>query len=367
MKLLDETELPMTEIADAAGFGSVRRFNELIRSTYQRTPRSLRRRSASPAGGGGLRLRLAYRPPLDWRWLRDFLALRAVPGLEEVEGERYRRVIALEGRRGWIEVGPVAGSHALELTVAFPDVARLATIVARARSAFDLDADPMTIERDLGADPRLAERLALRPGLRVPGAWDGFELAVRAVLGQGVSVAAARTLATRLVLRFGVAFGDRPRGGLTHSFPGADTLAEADLAEIGLPGSRAGAIRALARSVLEGRIELAGAGDFESLTSSLQSLPGVGPWTAQYVAMRAGGHPDAFPCEDLGLLRGAAACLGRSGASLTAGALHRYAERWRPWRAYAAMHLWAAHGELRAPARDRGRSAKARSSAGSAR
>ena len=221
VKLLDETDLAVTEIAYAAGFGSVRRFNEVVRATYRRPPGSLRRRRNREAATG-LRLELAYRPPLDWSHLLAFLELRAVPGLEEVAGGRYRRTIALGGRHGWIEVGHVEETNKLELVVHFPDVSALAGIVARVRAAFDLDADPLTIERDLAADPLLAGRLAAAPGLRVPGAWDGFELAVRAVLGQAISVVAARTLTARLVARFGPEVGER---GCARIFPSAETLA----------------------------------------------------------------------------------------------------------------------------------------------
>ena len=345
VKLLHETDLPMTQIAHAAGFGSLRRFNEAIRGAYRRPPRSLRHRR-TPGTDRSLRLQLAYRPPLDWRRLHAFLALRAVPGIEEVDQDGYRRTIALGGRHGVIEVRPLANTHKLELTVDVPDLGALATLVARARSAFDLDADPLAIERDLGTDPLLGRLVVASPGLRVPGVWDGFELAVRAVLGQLVSVLAARTLAARLVARFGAPLGKRSRGGLTHAFPSPQVLACARLTGLGIPAARAAAIRAIARGVADGQLELASASDLGSLVRALQTLPGIGPWTAQYIAMRAGGQPDAFPGGDLGLRRGAAACLGRSDGALTAAELEHHAERWRPWRAYAAMHLWAVYAEL---------------------
>ncbi len=343
VKLLDETDLAVTEIAYAAGFGSVRRFNEVVRATYRRPPGSLRRRRNREAATG-LRLELAYRPPLDWSHLLAFLELRAVPGLEEVAGGRYRRTIALGGRHGWIEVGHMEETYKLELLVHFPDVSALAGIVARVRAAFDLDADPLTIERDLAADPLLAGRLAAAPGLRVPGAWDGFELAVRAVLGQAISVVAARTLTARLVERFGPEVGER---GCARIFPSAETLAAADLDGLGIPAPRAAAIRALACAVADGKLDFASPPELDALAAALESLPGLGPWTAQYIAMRAGRQPDAFPCGDLGLRRGAAACLGELGATLSARKLEGLADRWRPWRAYAAMHLWSAYGELR--------------------
>ena len=354
-KLLDETPLPITGIAAAAGFGSVRRFNEVMRATYGRPPSALRRSRAAPEAGERLELRLAFRPPFDWPALRDFLALRAVPGVESVAGDCYRRTIEIDGRLGRIEARALPGSHHLALALELPDVAgALVRILARARRLFDLDAVPATIEGDLGQDAELARRLRKRPGLRVPGAFDGFELAVRAILGQLVSVPAARTLATRLAERFGRRLAEPGDTGVWLAFPGPGILAEADLRSIGLPESRALAIRGLARCVADGALELETSHGLEAFVAKLCELPGIGAWTAHYVALRALGEPDAFPASDLGLLRGASLCLGRSAERFTPASLVRRAEAWRPWRGYAAMHLWHAyaegHARVRSPA-----------------
>jgi AraC family transcriptional regulator of adaptative response / DNA-3-methyladenine glycosylase II len=347
VKLLHETGLPIAHIAAASGFGSVRRMNEVVKRCYARPPSALRREGHDEACSGGVQLELAYRPPLDWMYLREFLALRALPGVESVGGDVYRRSIEIRDQRGWIAVEPVAGRDRLRLTVELPKVTSLAAIVGRVRAMFDLDAEPTAIARDLSRDPALAEEVARRPGLRVPGAWDPFELAVRAVLGQGVSVAAARTLAGRVVARFGE---DAPQparaAGLARLFPRADPLVAADLAPLGVTAGRAAAIRALARAHRDGRLDLSGAQDLERFAASLETVPGVGPWTAQYIAMRSGGHPDAFPASDLGLRRGAAACLGARSGDLDARALEARAAAWRPWRAYAAMYLWQVYARL---------------------
>jgi len=354
-KLLDETRLPLTEIAGAAGFGSVRRFNEVMRATWGRPPSALRKGRGPAAAGERLELRVAFRPPFDWPALRDFLAQRAVPGVERVEDDRYQRTIAIDGRLGRIEARALPGSHHLALALELPDAASaLVRVLARVRRLFDLDAVPATIEADLGRDAALARQLAKRPGLRVPGAFDPFELAVRAVLGQLVSVGAARTLATRLAARFGRRVPDAVEGeGVWLAFPDPETLAEADLRAIGLPESRAAAIRGLARRAAAGGLELEAPRDLDAFVAELMELPGIGAWTAHYVALRALGEPDAFPASDLGLLRGAALCLG-GGERFTAATLTRRAEPWRPWRGYAAMHLWRAHSDaaLRARATD---------------
>ena len=354
-KLLDETVLPMTEIAHAAGYGSVRRFNESLRATYGRAPSALRKlrggalpprgASARAAAGAALRaecsirLRLAYRPPFAWRALLGFLERRAIPGVEVVSGGSYGRSLALEGRVGWLAVRPLAQTNHLELAVALPDPGpALVALLARVRRVFDLDADSATIERDLGRDPALAPLLRAQRGLRVPGAFDGFELAVRAILGQGVTVAGARTLAGRLVARFGRPLPPDAAGpGLTHAFPGADVLARADLAGLGLLPARATAIQLLAREVARGALDLETSPGLDAFVASFTRIPGVADWTAQYVAMRALGEPDAFPASDLGLLRGAQRAFGQR---FSAATLARRADPWRPWRSYAAMHLW---------------------------
>jgi len=328
-QLIDETDLTMTEIAGASGFPSTRRFNEAVRRTFGRTPTELRRarRGAAPAG---LELRLPYRPPLAWGDLVGFLGARAIPGLEVVEGSTYRRVARAGDENVVVEV-----DHAppvVLVRVGCGHLDRLASIVALSRGAFDLDADPAAIGAALGDDPAVGPLVRARPGLRIPGAWDGFELGVRAVLGQQVSVAGARTLAGRLVARYGEALPE-PAGGLTHAFPAAAVLMDARVEEIGLPRARAETIRRLARAVAGGEIDLSASAPFAETRQRLHALPGIGDWTVEYVAMRALRDPDAFPAGDLGLRR--ALGLGTAEAA-------DLAEGWRPWRAYAALHLWVA-------------------------
>lgn len=323
-KLLEETALPMTQVAQAAGFASLRRFNEAVRGALGATPTELRARrrarGASPADarGDAIVLQLPYREPLAFEELLAFLAPRAIPGVERVEGETYARVVsggaAGEGP-GTIVVRRERGGRPHLLVsirgVRGPD---LFAIVTRLRALFDLDADPSRIDAHLAGDALVKPSVRAHPGLRVPGAWDAFEIAVRAILGQQVSVRAASTLAGRLVARFGRAVGTE--AGLTHLFPEPAALADADVAQVGLPRARAEAIRGLARAVARGEPVLEDAERFASLA-------GIGAWTTGYVAMRALRDPDAFPRGD--------------------AVLRRYedaSDAWRPWRAYAAMHLW---------------------------
>ena len=275
-------------------------------------------------------VRLAFQPPLDWSGLLGFLAPRATPGVEAVAGGVYRRTIVLGDAAGTIAVRAAAGGPHLVMRVRR---ARLPEVVERARRLFDLDADPVRIADHLARSPELAPLVARRPGLRVPGAWDAFELAVRAVLGQQVTVRGATTLAGRLVRTFGKPL-DRAEDGLTHLFPRPEALADADLTAIGLPRARAATIRALAR----GEVALDASRGLEDAVARLTSVPGIGAWTAHYIAMRALGQPDAFPAGDLGLRR----ALGNGAGPLAPARVAERAEAWRPWRAYAAMHLWTA-------------------------
>ena len=279
-------------------------------------------------------VRLAFRPPLDWSGLLGFLAPRATPGVEAVAGGVYRRTFGLGDAAGTIEVRAAAGEPHLVMRVRR---ARLPEVVERARRLFDLDADPVRIADHLARSPELAPLVARRPGLRVPGGWDAFELAVRAVLGQQVTVRGATTLAGRLVRAFGRPL-DRAEDGLTHLFPRPEALADADLASIGLPRSRAATIRGLARAVARGELVLDASGGLEDAVARLAAVPGIGAWTAHYIAMRALGEPDAFPAADLGLRR----ALGNGAGPLAPARVAERAEAWRPWRAYAAMHLWTA-------------------------
>jgi AraC family transcriptional regulator of adaptative response / DNA-3-methyladenine glycosylase II len=351
-KLLDETDLPVGEIALAAGFGSVRRFNEVLLATYGRPPQALRKERPEAPPGGELRLRLSFRPPFDWGALRDFFADHAVAGVERVVGERFERTIALDGRAGWLAVQPLPDGRHLELALRFPDVApALVRISARVRRLFDLDADPLTIEGDLARDRALAPSVRARPGLRVPGGWDGFELAVRAILGQGVSVRSARTFAGRVVARYGGTLPGAPDPELARTFPGPEALAKAELEALGVLPVRAAAIRELARCVATKALDLETPRDLGAFVAEISRRGGIAGWTAHYVALRALGDPDAFPASDLGLLGGARELLGAGAEALTAAKLERRAEAWRPWRGYAAMHLWMAYGGRPVPSR----------------
>ncbi len=342
-QLIHETRMSMVEVAEAAGFGSVRRFNATFRGLYGRPPSELRRLSAGVGAGrepvASITLKLSYVPPYDWDAMIGFLAGRAIAGVEMVARGRYRRTIGLDGVHGTIEVAPIADRDALAATIRFPNVRALPTIVARIRRVFDLGADVTAINAQLAADPHLATLIAARPGLRVPGAWDGFELAVRAVLGQQITVGAARRLAGKLVATYGeplhpavVEDGD----GLTSVFPSPGRLATAAFATLGMPRARAATLSALAASAAADARLFERERDLEAAIARLRALPGIGEWTAQYVAMRALREPDAFPASDVGLLRAMAA----GGMRPTPEALAKRAEAWRPWRAYAAQHLW---------------------------
>jgi AraC family transcriptional regulator of adaptative response / DNA-3-methyladenine glycosylase II len=339
-KLIDETALPMVQVGLSAGFSSVRRFNDAIRSTYGRSPRELRShrgRKAPSDDGCHLTLSLAYRPPFDWNALQRFLAVRAIPGVESVPGNCYRRTLVIGDSEGLLEVAPDPGANQLIARIRLEDARHVQTISQRTQRIFDLGADPAVIASDLGRDPFLAERLRAAPGVRVPGAWDGFELAVRAILGQQVSVKGATTLSGRLAERFGhPARLAKDDPDLAFLFPTPAILAESDIAAIGLPKARAEAIRSLARAVAAHEIDLDETCGLDDSIARLTALPGIGEWTAHYVAMRALREPDAFPHSDLGLRRALADPTG----PISASRLRVISERWRPWRSYAAMLLW---------------------------
>ena len=337
-QLISDTSLPMYRVAQASGFRSVRRFNDAIRRLYGRPPSELRRLrpAAVRTRPDEYAFRLPYRPPYDWESIVAFLARRAIPGVEEVVAGAYRRSFELAGRHGILEVRHDEKARALEARVRFAEPVSLLPIVSRLRAMFDLAADPSPIARHFRRDPLMRPLVEKYPGLRVPGAWDGFELAVRAILGQQVSVAAASTVAGRLARQFGERLSVADAGGLTHVFPSAAALADAVLA--GVPRIRARAIRELARSVVSGELTLSGPDD--DPLAALSRIRGIGHWTAQYIAMRVLREPDAFPVNDLGLLRAAA----KQGRPRTAAQLRERAERWRPWRAYAAVYLWRASG-----------------------
>jgi AraC family transcriptional regulator of adaptative response / DNA-3-methyladenine glycosylase II len=332
-KLIDETSLPMSYVAVASGFGCVRRFNAAIRKTYKRTPTQIRKlvRHTTALPENQYLFHLRFRPPYDWKGILGFLEMRATPGVELVSRGAYRRSISLHGNHGYFEACLNNTNDGLDVRIRFGNPCSLFFIIERIRRMFDLNADWQAIADTLRADPDLGFRIEASPGLRVPGCWEGFELAIRAILGQQVTVKGATTLAGRLVR----AFGDPlpATDGLTHLFPRPETLAQANLDSIGLPKARAQTIEALARAVSTGQIKFDEVVDADLFLHQLSEIPGIGKWTAQYVAMRALGEPDALPSGDIGLLR-------RLDLQ-SAKELEIRAEAWRPWRAYAAMYLWS--------------------------
>jgi AraC family transcriptional regulator, regulatory protein of adaptative response / DNA-3-methyladenine glycosylase II len=339
-QLIHETDLPMAQVALAAGFGSVRRFNEAFQRRYERPPASLRRRAGTREGEPhSVTLKLRFRPPYDWDAMLSFLAMRALPGVERVTSRGYARTIAIGEDTGTVAVTR-AGEDQLAVAVRFPRLSALPSILARVRRVFDLGADPQQIAAHLAADSALAPLVAARPGLRVPGGWDGFELAIRAILGQQISVPAAVKLAGKLAAQYGEPLGSRwASEGLTLAFPSPARLAQADLTDFGMPRARARALCAMGAAAAADA-ELFGARQsLEDAIAMLRALPGVGEWTAQYIAMRQLREPDAFPAADIGLLR---ALETSDRVRPTPAELLQRAEPWRPWRAYAAMHLWTA-------------------------
>jgi AraC family transcriptional regulator, regulatory protein of adaptative response / DNA-3-methyladenine glycosylase II len=327
-RLLTDTRLPVTEVALASGFNSLRRFNALFKERYRLQPKQLRKAAPAQGVADTLRFELSFRPPYDWPALLAFLGARAIPGVEAVEGRVYRRTVSLPGHRGWIELGLAPRKPALQVALSASLAKAVPLVLARVKSLTDVACHPAEVAKALG--PLAAES----PGVRVPGAFDGFEVATRAILGQQVSVAAARTLAGRFAAAFGTPI-ETPFAALSTTFPAAERiarLAPAKVASIGLPGARARTILGMARAIERGDIELAPNVDIERMLERLRALPGIGEWTAQYIGMRALAWPDAFPHTDLGVMK--ALKLKDPRRVLAA------AEAWRPWRAYAVMHLW---------------------------
>jgi AraC family transcriptional regulator of adaptative response / DNA-3-methyladenine glycosylase II len=340
-RLVDDTDLSMLEIALAAGFGSVRQFNRACQEIFRAPPRALRakrRKADRLVADGGLPIRLAHRGPLEWEAIAAYFAARAIPGVEHVAGDVYRRTIVVDGDPGVLELFRGDDDH-LVLVVHLPHWEELIHVVARARRIASLDLDLDEPAARLARDPAIGALLRARPGLRTPGTWDPFETGVRAIVGQQVTVAGANTIAGRLVQRHGTPVPGLSQIGLTHAFPPAMTLAGADLEGLGLPRGRQDAVRAFARAVAGDEIRLDGSVGLEELIASVTSIEGLGPWTGHYVALRIG-EPDAFPATDLGLRRAL-------GGGHDARGLATLAEHWRPWRALAATHLWMADGSPR--------------------
>ena len=341
-QLLSDTTLPVAQVALLSGFASLRRFNAAFATHYRLQPRQLRAsvRAAKPgpAAPAGITLRACYRPPCDARALLGFFATRQIAGLEHVDLAHLTltRSLALHGAQGWVQAQflPASASVVLRLDESLAGV--LPQVLARLRATLDLDADPLAINAALGAD------FAGQEGLRVPGCVDGFELAVRAVLGQQITVRAACTLGARLVQRFGAAL-QTPYAGVSRLFPTPQVLADAsaeELGQLGITRARQRAIQALAQALASGTLTLQPGGDIAANLRALQALPGIGPWTAHYIAMRALRWPDAFPAADVALHK----ALGLQGTAQPALAAEAVAQRWRPWRSYAVVRAWARLG-----------------------
>ena len=332
--LIETTDLTFANIAFASGFASIRQFNDTIRDVFAVTPTTLRSGKHASTEPGHVVVRLAARPPFDGQQIIEFLALRAVAGVEEVVDGSYRRSLDLPHGAGVMTVTPgpdhVIGAYRLE------DLRDLTAAVARTRRLFDLDADPVSVATTLGSDDVLGPMVDARPGLRVPGHPDGTELVTRAIIGQQVSVAGARTIAARLAQRIGKPL-DAPSGSITHRFPDASAIAAVFPEDFPMPRRRGEALRTVAAAIADGDLVIDPGVDRDGLRAQLVALPGVGPWTAEYVLMRAVGDPDAFMPTDLGVRHALAA----AGLDSSPKAALARAERWRPWRAYANAQLWA--------------------------
>ena len=340
--LIETTDLRFADIAFASGFASIRQFNDTIREVFATTPSTMRTRGTARTDAGQITVRLAARTPFAGDAIIAFLEPRAVAGIEAMDHGTgtYQRSLALPHGHGVLALTP--GPDAVTGTFRLADLRDLTAAVARTRRLFDLDADPVAVDAALRRDPVLRPLVRRRPGLRVPGHPDGFELIVRAVVGQQVSVAGARTILDRLVAKYGKPL-DAPVDGITHVFPDAATMASVDPAELPMPRSRAAALQGVATAIADGHIVIDPGADREALRANLLALPGIGPWTVEYVLMRAVGDPDAFLASDLGVRR-ALEARGLDGAPRAATEI---AAGWSPWRAYANAHLWASEGENR--------------------
>lgn len=332
-QLLTETALPVTAVAMASGYNSLRRFNAAFLDGCGMPPTAIRRQRGALTEGA-LTLRLGYRPPLDFTAMLSFLRRRAIPGIEQIDTSSYQRVIGPPEHPSLLRVTADPRRPELLLHLGQVDPRAIPAVVRRVRRIFDLDADLRMVHATLAQEPLLATGIAQRPGLRVPGGWDGFEVAVRAVLGQQVSVAAAATLARRVVDRFGATLEGMP-AGLDRQFPSPEVLAQAPLETIGLPRTRAATVRAVAQAVVDGRLDFRAGQSLAGFVERCVTLPGIGPWTAHYMALRALALPDAFPAGDLVLQQ----VLG-GGTRLSERATEARSQPWRPWRAYAVLHLW---------------------------
>lgn len=341
--LIEETELPITKIAFYSGFRSIRQFNHAMRAAFGQSPSELRRSYETPkthGHKGGIVLFVAYRPPFDWKALINFVRPRATPDVEVVEANCYRRTIEVDGEPGEVEIRPDNGEPRLRVEIKLESHEHLLQVIERVRRMFDLGADPLQIASHMSRYPRLKPLLEKRPGLRVPGVWDGFEFAVRTILDQQLTARDAAAVVTRFVRTFGTPVNSAAVG-LNHLFPQPEQLAEADLSVVGIRSGCARAIRALARAVVERTLTFETSKSLEDTVSRVAAIRGIGERESHHIAMRAFGEPDALPFYDLELRR----AVSDKGFPVSPAELLRISEPWRPWRAYAAMHLWAAETE----------------------
>ena len=354
-KLVDETDLPFSEICFASGFGSIRRFNAVFYATYQRSPKELRQRQKKSKGLADkpLCITLSYRPPFDWRSMLAFLEFRHIPGVEHVTENSYARTICIDGVVGDFKVYFSETAAELKLEINFPQSKALYNIVDRVRSLFDLRADSESIEAFFKQDAILKSIVKKHSGLRVPGCWDGFEVSVRAILGQQVTVAAATTLAGRVAKEFGAEYTGRNEQ-LTRVFPTARVVAQADLNGMGIVGARIDAIKAVAKMVASEELVINCTTPTNEFVEKICSIKGVGQWTAYYIAMRALADPNAFPYGDLILCRAAT----KPGEALTPKQLLGVSLVWQPWRAYAVIFLWRHYADVHKPWLDKQSKAK---------
>jgi AraC family transcriptional regulator of adaptative response / DNA-3-methyladenine glycosylase II len=354
-KLIDETNLPLAEICFASGFGSVRRFNAVFVKTYDRTPKELRQRKKGQISKGSkaIEMTLSFRPPFAWKKLLAFLAYRHIPGVEHVTDNSYARTISLEGVTGDFRVEFSDASTQLKVQINFPESRQLYHIIDRIRTVFDLRADSEKIERFFARDKILVPIVKKNGGLRVPGCWNGFEVAVRAVLGQQVTVKAATTLVGRIANSYGQQYScDNPN--LNRVFPSPEALLNCDLNNMGIVGQRIDAIKQIAEMVEHNDLIIDCTTKTDSFVEKICSIKGIGEWTAYYIAMRALSDPDAFPYSDLILRRAAT----RPGNTLTSKQLLQLSEGWRPWRAYSVIFLWAHYGAVHKPVMEKVKTAK---------
>ena len=343
-QLLTETQLSMTEVAFSSGFSSVRRFNDAFTRQYNMPPSRLRKEASIPeADSTGstetLSLQLAYRPPYDWDAMISFLELHAIPGIEGVQDNAYLRTVSIDEHKGWIRLEHVPEKHAVRIIMPHGLTPVMSSILTRIRSVFDLNARPDVIGERLSQNSILADSVARYPGMRIPGAFDGFEIAVRTILGQQISLKAANTLAGRFVERFGDPI-EIPHETLSHVFPSPQHMVGQSvdrIASLGIIERRARCILSIAEEIVENRMSLVPSADIETTLQQLVALPGIGPWTAQYITMRTLHWPDAFPKEDIALRR----ILG----DVTAKQADLLSQAWRPWRSYASIYLWKMYVE----------------------